>query len=218
MTEPTKKDAPSGVAEHVDQIGPTRPAMRAHGAPRGKVDAPITVTTKDDEAVEMLQAEYPGAPRWGLQVLHKVGKVEETQADHGLRIDDYGKRIGTLEQLRAAAPSMRPRSPSLTGMREEDVADSFATLSPDQQNQVVAKGIIRSRKQNYTQTGVIVSTLVALAAAGVGFMNAQTEKTRAETAREAAKAAAEAVQNAPPRMLPVAVPVQPTPTPSGATP
>lgn len=178
---------------------PTVPAQQAQGRPPN--EPPIRVITKDDEAVQMLQAEYPGAPRWGLQVLHKVGKVESVQEEQGKEIAAHGARLDTLDTI--VKGGMRPRAPSLTGMREEDVAESFGALSATQQNQVVAKGIIRSRKQTNTQTGLVIGALVTLAGAGAAFLQAQADRTRQDTAhaaevsaREAAAAAAKAAAEA----------------------
>lgn len=163
------------------------PTVPAQHAVRSPADPPIRVVSKDEEAVNRLQTTHPNAPRWGLEVLHKLGKVEDAQKDHGTMLADHRRRLEILEK-----GGMRPRSPSLTGMREEDVEERFGALSQDQQNKAVAKGLIRSRRQTNMQTGAIITALIALAGGGLRYLDAQADRTRQETARAAEVSAREA--------------------------
>lgn len=195
MTDRNKPDPSTDV---------TVPAMQAQGE---RQQPHVPQFPKRPQTITNLEL-MDGIQSMERNIGGQLGDLKRGLRDLGNQVDDIvadqkKDRVRLAKVEAAQAGISRPRAPSLHGLEEGDLHETNGALSADQRFERIERGTIRTRKQTNVQTGVIVSTLVALAVAGAGFLNAQAERTRSETAhaaeisaREAAAAAARAAAEA----------------------
>lgn len=192
---------------------PTRPDDIHTATTLPTHEAPPDELVREREA---LRAEYPDAPRYAIDLLTETRAVRRITAavadeqqehasilrDHTSMLSLHAGRLTLLEAQRGPVQQPRGRMASLTTETADDPA-----LSVDDKVHRLEIETIKAKTGYVKQLGVIVIAVVS-AFGGTTAVGAQWLASRLDRVQDAAKqGAVEGAKDAPPKVIPVAVPV-----------